>query len=311
MKYRVPEEPNTDKYPAKKGISLPDQLDFTKLSTSENSHLAIQNHMKECIRVGLELTDLKNEQFDFVTTKNIGKGNSSKIRVESTSIAGTSDPKLMGIRHIARLDGLHPDYLFDAYNRLNYTDIIDKYTYLVEMIEEIDVPRPEVENDNDDDDDISWCHVVLTADRLIPIFFSVRDFVTFDFVSRRHRMLVSRSCIHPNKPQTSPPSTFDLTKTKTYRVPLQYVLRILPCPEDENSCIVVQFQYSDMGGIIPPPSQTKAVIDFGIDNIPKFFNTVLEAKHKGLALGPGTEGYLKNPLKPKWRQRPKDMLPGM
>jgi len=314
MIFRVPEEPNTIKYPEQKGVILPDPLDFTKLPTASrqsNMDDAVQKHIKECIHIGLELTDPENEQFDLVTTKDVimTGGRQNKIRVESISIAGSAHPDIMGIRHIARLEGVSPDYLLDAYNRLNYTDIIDKFTYLVEQIEDIDVPQQIKKEEHEDT--ISWCHVVLTADRLVPFFLSIRDFVTFDFVSQHHRMLVSRSCIHPSQPQTSPPCCGFVNNKNTYRVPLQYFLRILPCPEDTNSCTVVQFQYSDVGGIIPPTNQTQAIIDFGLENISKFCTTVSEAKQKGLALGPGTEGYLKNPLKPKWRQLPKDMIPGL
>mmetsp|Transcript_1575 Transcript_1575/g.2236 ORF Transcript_1575/g.2236 Transcript_1575/m.2236 type:complete len:319 (+) Transcript_1575:265-1221(+) len=317
--FRTPEEPNPKKHPEVKGFVLPEILDFadlyqTKNETSSRKALddTVNRHIEECVDMGLRLTDPRETvNCEHVTTKVLpiklasGKIQETEIRVESVSVAGTSDKDMKGVRHIAKLTGVKASYAFDVYNRLNYTDAIDKFTYLVEQIDSIDVPK-------DNKHDIAWNHVAYTADRLVPMF-AVRDFVTFDFVSEAHMMLNSRSCKHPLRPQTPIPTFWSFCGDKqTYRVPLQYFLRIIPDKDDpDGSCTVVQFQYSDIGGVVPPASQTKAVIDFGLDNLPKFFAIVLRAKEKGLELGVGSKGYLKNPLEPCWRQDIQGMIPGL
>ena len=74
---------------------------------------------------------------------------------------------------------------------------------------------------------------------------------------------------------------------------------------------MVQFQYSDFGGIIPPAEHTKAVINFGFTNTQRFYRLVKTTQEKSLKVGPDVDDYLSNPLFPKWRQPVKEMIPGL
>ena len=162
-------------------------------------------------------------------------------------------------------------------------------------------------------DAVPWCHVAYTADTLAKPLKATRDFVTFDFISEDHLLLTSRSCRHASRPETAFPRRFRRGQNheRTIRVPLLYYLRIVPDEHDPDKCTIVQFQYSDVGGFVPGSSQTGAVVDFGFDSLPKLLGSILDCKHQGIALGPGTDGYLKNPLEPKWRQDPSEMIPGI
>jgi hypothetical protein len=231
------------------------------------------------------------------------------IRIDLVRVAGVPDPDILGVQHTVTLP-INAHIFFDRINPLNYTDLVDKFTYLVKQVGEQDTEH--VVDDKDNTNDLSWFHVAYTADKLA-FFMNHRDFLTADFVSEPHLLINSRSCIHPECPTTPEPTVWALTykDRRIYRSPLQYFQRMIPDANDNNSCTVVQFQFSDVGGFVPSKEQTKAVVQFGIDNIPKDVSTILTAVSQGVQLGPGTPGYLDNPLIPRWRQSPKEMIPGL
>ena len=173
-------------------------------------------------------------------------------------------------------------------------------------MEEIDTSSSNEQN--------SWSHVVYTADKIIP-GFAHREFVTLDFVDKENLLLVSRSCQHSQRPLTKVPKLRHCIKgmfkspKRKLRSPLCYFLHVVPL--SENKCRVVQFQYSDMGGIILPKEQTKAVIKFGLDNIDRFYHLLKEVQRKELNVGLSTKDYLANPLNNGWNQSVGDMIKGL
>ena len=191
---------------------------------------------------------------------------------------------------------------------MNYTEAIDAYTYLVEQLEVI--------SSSSDDKRFGWCHVVYTADKIVPCF-AHREFVTFDFVDTGNLLLVSRSCEHHLRPLTKVPKLRHCirgmftkkTPKRKLRSPLCYFLRVVPL--EEKKCRVVQFQYSDVGGIIPPKEQTKAVIKFGLDNLGRFYHLLNKVQRKDLDVGPNTKEYLANPLSNGWNKQISKMIPGL
>lgn len=279
------------------GFHIPTQLDFQELKSRESSadvNGEVVAYVRSVRDKALEVTSLESADLSWrpASVKN-------GIRCEALLIAGT---KIEGIRHIAEFP-LPADVVLDAYNRLNYTDIIDMYTTHVESAETI----PPAE--------FAWIQVVWTYDRLFPVGSS-RDFCTLDFIDKENLMLVSKDVAHPAVPVTGPPgwaSIFSSSlKAPTYRMPLFYALRIVPDPQDAGRCTVVQFQWSDTGGFVPPKEVWKGVRKFGFDNIPKFRSRLEGVAAQGIVLGKDSgPAYLANPLVPRWRQEPSDMIPGL
>jgi len=174
----------------------------------------------------------------------------------------------------------------------------------------------EIDTSSNNEQNNSWSHVVYTADKIIP-GFAHREFVTLDFVDTENLLLVSRSCQHPQRPLTKVPKLRHCIRgmftkkppKRKIRSPLCYFLHVVPL--SENKCRVVQFQYSDMGGIILPKEQTKAVIKFGLDNLDRFYHLLNEVERKELDVGPSTKNYLANPLQNGWNQSVGDMIKGL
>jgi hypothetical protein len=316
---RVPEEPAFDAVgritsvdvsnaegqptePSITAVSWPNALDFNKLeSQNAGKYRVLQQHMEEMAQAGLRLTDTDKTPMELVTRQT---KNGMTVQAEKASVVGVSFPDLQCVRHQAEFD-IDAKTVFDVYNRLNYTEAIDAYTYLVEQLEEVDCAESR----------FSWAHVAYTGDKIMP-GFAHRDFVTFDFVDADNLMLVSRSCVHPSRPQTPDPTCLhgivgmcSNRPSRTIRSPLCYFLRVIPL--GENKCRVVQFQYSDVGGIVPPKSQTEAVVKFGLGNLERFNHLVKKAQTNKLKIGPEMEDYLANPLVPKWRQDVNVMIPGL
>lgn len=199
---------------------------------------------------------------------------------------------------------LSPKAFIDGYTRISYTDLVDKYTYLVDLVEDL--------TSTDDNAGHDWCHVAYTADSLGPLL-SDRDFLTFDFTSFDHNLVISRSCRHPAEPPKPPPSWYNWVISPSvkhmYRSPLFFFTRTLEVPNDPSQSMVVQCQFSDVGGIVPVVEQVKAVVQFGIDNTPKIVSHLAMAMEKGVRLGEFNGNSKPNdPLKPSWRQDPLVML---
>ena len=311
---RDPQEPDLAKYPdSREGVAVPPPLDFECLKKEEEDPKRfVQRYVDQCLQVGLELTDAVKDPHA------AHMGNRSTVTVETTQkqkldvvidevkIAGLSplQKDLRAVRHTIYKVPLRADVFMDGYNRLNYTDLVDKFTYFVEQVPEDTLEETAAISSTESD--LAWCHVAYTADVLAP-FLRERDFVTFDFVSRRHLLLCSRSCAHPAYPKNV---------SKTYRVPLLFYQRVLPDADDpENHCSIVQFQMSDIGGFIAPGFAIKGIVDFGVENIPKVVSAIVQAvsndENGEETLGKGAPGYLDSPLEPSWRQNPKEMLPSL
>jgi len=150
----------------------------------------------------------------------------------------------------------------------------------------------------------NWCHVAWTVDAINPVF-AVRDFVTLDFVNESRSLIVSRSVKHKLVPETEPPTLtsclWKSLRSRTYRVPLLYALRVLPV--DEDTCVVIQLQWSDVGGIVPDKIVTERVEEFGRSNMArmrKIAETAVERK----IVAP-----LEDPLFPAWTPDPAVKIP--
>lgn len=278
------------------GFHLPKPLNFSELKSREGSADVgeIHSYVRAVRDKALEVTSLDSAGLCWRAA-----GVANGIQCDGLHIAGS---KIEGVRHIAEFH-LPADVVLDAYNRLNYTDIIDKYTTHVESADSI----PPAE--------FAWMQVVWTYDRIFPVGSS-RDFCTLDFVDKENLMLVSKSVGHPALPVTSPPGWASIfsgsLKEPTYRVPLFYALRVVPDPQDAGRCTVVQFQWSDIAGLVPPNEIWKGVRKFGFDNIPKFRARLERATAQGIVLGKESGAtYLADPLVPRWRQEPSDMIPGL
>lgn len=279
------------------GFHMPPPLDFHSAPHAKGSAAYtdwVTGYAREVRDKALELTDLGGS---LSWTTQLEKGG---IKCESLELAGT---KVLGIRHIAQFDGLTADVVLDAYCRLNYTDIIDKFTTHVSVVESL--PCPE---------DFAWMQAVWTYDRIFPVGAS-RDFVTLDYIDKMNYMLVSKSVEHPGLPRTAQPTWGKICSgnldAPTYRVPLLYGLKVIPDPGDAKSCKIVQFQWSDIAGIVPQDKIHTSVIDFGFDSITKFRDRLMRLP-PGCSLGAKSgQAFLADPLVPRWRQSPQEMIPGM
>lgn len=324
---RVPQEPlvaaktTTNKHAVEqdRGVRIPKALDFAQpeLTTAttpdavEQRQDIIDKHKDACLNLALQLSDLQTEpnqryiQRIQSTTANVPNDNGTliqiPIQVDTIQVAGASHEGLLGVRHVARVP-MSPEAFIDGYIRVNYTNLVDPFTNRVDLVEDLTQK-----------DDVNWSHVVYTVDWLAP-FFSEREFVTLDFTSMEHNLLVSRSCQHPAIPTTRPPGWCNHDYQQRYRSPLFFFLRTIHVADLPNQCLVVQFQFSDMGGIVPIARQVKAVIQFGNVNIPKVTSCLLHAAKEGvLLLGQHTNGgetrhKVSNPLQPTRRQDPLVML---
>lgn len=278
------------------GFHLPRPLDFEQVGHAKGSKAYLEQvnaYASKARDCALELTALDGSlKWEPHSEKN-------GIKCDGLTIAGT---QIQGIRHIAEFE-LSADAVLDAYNRLNYTDIIDKYTTHVECIES--VPTEE----------FSWMQVVWTYDRIFPVG-ATRDFVTLDFIDRKNMMLVSKSVEHSGVPRTEKPGWGSIfsgsLKAPTYRVPLLYALRVVPCADNDKRCTVIQFQWSDIAGFVPEKYCYTGIVQFGFDNIPKFRARVQKAAEDGAIFGEVSgDEFLADPLKPHWRQLPKDVIPAL
>jgi len=225
------------------------------------------------------------------------------VRCELLTVAGT---EIEVVRHVANF-AADAELVFDLYNRLNYTNIVDAYTFLVDMVELVDLSGMEC------DAFLSWAHVVWTVDKMPFPLCAIRDFVTLDLVSKRDLLLVSRSVVHPNRAATKAPGWSSVCggnkDSPTYRVPLLYCLKVTA--KQGGGCMVTQVQWSDVGGVVPPRQIAKHVVKFGFENLERYSEMVSAAKEQKLALGPDSYGYLANPMLPRWRSTPNEMVPGI
>ena len=305
-------------------VSWPVGLNFYEWKAAKSRGVitaACHKHMVEMSQAGIRLTDPDRTPMKLVENPSSKKGKKKSrkaTKVEKAPVMGSPDIDLECVRHTTDFN-YDAKWIFDIYVRLNYTAAIDAYTYLVELLESIDTSATSDSTPNDDNkyaqQHFRWAHVAYTGDKITP-GFAHRDFVTFDFVDETNLMLVSRSCRHASRPQTSVPTVKDGIKgmftkkpKRTFRSPLCYFLRVIPL--SEGKCRVVQFQYSDFGGVIPPKVQTDAIVKFGCDNTQRFARLLQKAKERNVKVGPSTSDYLSDPLLPSWKQSVGDMIPGL
>ncbi len=262
-------------------------LDFGALPGKEKSkeyNAAVQGFLKRLIEQCVELTSKDGGDLPWSLM-----GEKDGISYSQLQIAGSPLPIS---RHSAEFKA-PASMVLQLFSSLTYTRLIDPYTFHVEAKEHFE-PGSEYK----------WCHVAWTVDAINP-FFAVRDFVTLDFLNESRSLIVSRSVKHGLVPETeSPTLTSFLCKSlrsRTYRVPLLYALRVLPV--DGDTCVVTQLQWSDVGGIVPEKIAVESVDAFARSNMTrmrKIAETAVERK----IVAP-----LDNPLSPAWTPDPSVKIP--
>lgn len=283
----VPSEPVADGEddPGVRLFSLGfDELPGEKHSEQYNSAIQtfVDNLSRQCVEL-MSTTTTNGLEWSRVGGKN-------NIECSHLQVAGTTLPMA---RHTAEFNAPASTVL-QLFNSLNYTSLIDPYAFHVEVKEQCEsVPE------------CTWCHVAWTVDNVHPLF-AVRDFVTLDFLNASQSLIISRSVRHGLVPETKPPNKrsflFKSLKSRTYRVPLLYALRVLPI--DENHCTVTQLQWSDVGGVLPDDIVVKSVEKFGYDSLTRMRKIVQTVVEKDI--GAPT---LENPLIPTWTRDPRMKIP--
>ncbi|KAL7546547.1 hypothetical protein ACHAWF_013788, partial [Thalassiosira exigua] len=267
-------------------------LDFVELEKSTSSKderdAACREHMAKLVEDALRLSDPDRTPMES-STHRTGKSG-VVVRVDKSPVLGVRVPDLECVRHAADFD-LDARTLLDVWVRLFCTDAVDAYAYRVERLDTVDCAAS---------GRFKWAHVARTADDILP-FLAHRDFVALNFVDEGALTLACRSCAHPSRPPTRFPTCLDsllgpFTKrpSRTVRAPLFWFVRAVPLGEDK--CRLVQFQFADVGGIVPPAEQTKAAVKFGLRNMDRVYRLAKRAREKGLDVGPNATDYLADPI---------------
>ena len=150
------------------------------------------------------------------------------VAVSTMAVEGSDVPL---VKH--ELDIPAPaDFVLDLYGRLNYTEIVDPFSFLVRSIQTIQTGGSSR---------FGWLLVAETIDDMkIPRDSRTRDFCTLDGVDRSRLLQFSKSVDHPLMKEVP---------FNTVRVPLTYAIRVIPHENDKGStgpsCRVVQIQHSD------------------------------------------------------------------
>lgn len=282
---RVPTEPDSDG--AGPGIRFL-SLDFDQLpgeQGSEEYNGAIRKYVDSLTQQCLDLT-APTDELSWTTV-----GEKDNITCQKLQVAGSP---LRLTRHVAHF-AAPAHVVLGLYSALNYTCVIDPYAWSVETKEGCEGPVGS---------DYEWCHVAWTADSINPLF-AVRDFVTLDFASSKESLIVSRSVKHGSTPETPPPTQtsfiFKNLKSRTYRVPLLYALRVVPV--DANNCTVKQLQWSDVGGVLPNKIIEESIEKFGYDNLIRMRKIAKTAVERNVAVP------IENPLLPEWTSDPYVKIP--
>lgn len=284
---RVPHEPVPDG-DADPGVRL-FSLDFDTLPGEKNSEeyrAAIKAFADRLSQQCVELT---------ASTTDGGlpwspAGQRDNISYSQLRVAGSSLPISL---HTAEFSAPASTVLA-LFSSLNYTNLIDPYAFRVEAKEVCEL-GPEYD----------WCHVAWVIDSINPVF-AVRDFATLDFADASRLLVVSRSVKHGLVPETEHPGQFSFLfkgpKSRTYRVPLLYAVRVLP--SDDNSCCVVkQIQWSDVGGVLPDWGVVSSVKKFGYDSMARMRKVAEMAVAKKVSVP------VENPLLPAWTPDPSAKIP--
>jgi len=310
IKLRVPAEPDPPKSSSRPGVTaggivLPRPFDFSSSPVDDETATSerLREYVDEAVKTSLDFCCSTREdpaeendspslpanciETVFLPIKLFNRHRTLQISVETVPVVGVSDPGLKAVRHAVRLP-VRPDVLFDAVCRFCYTEAVDPFLDRVDVLE-----RYEEAFEDDGDRSVSWCHVTYTVDRFAPVM-SARDFVSVDLASEKHLLYFSRSCIHPDRPPKPVPGPLlPKQRSRAYRVPFMFCQHVIPDPSDPDACTLVQFQFSDIGGILKPSDQIAAVVRFGTSNIPKLLRLVDEFAY---GLGEGQLGYMQDPL---------------
>lgn len=281
---RVPAEPDSG---VGSGIRL-FSLDFEQLpgeQGSEEYNGAIREYVDRLTQQCLDLTAPTDElSWTDVSEKD-------NISCQHLQVAGTP---LQLFRHVAHF-AAPAHVVFGLYSALNYTCVIDPYAWLVETEEGCEGAVGS---------DYEWCHVAWTVDSFGSLF-AVRDFVSLDYANANKFLIVSRSVKHGSTPETPPPTQtsfmFKNLKSRTYRVPLLYVLHVVPI--DADNCTVTQLQWSDVGGVLSDKIIEESVEKFGYDNLVKMRKIAQRAVERKVSVP------IENPILPKWVSDPYVKIP--
>lgn len=298
---RVPSEPVTPDLDEDAGVRL-DSLDLDTLPGEKNSEeyrSALKAFVDRLSEQCMELTSIKTTHSDDDGGGGGGGlpwmtvGEKDGISYSHLRVAGSDFP----ISHHTAEFGAPASTVLEIFNALTYTNLIDPFAFHVEIKEECAL-GPEY----------SWCHVAWTVDSIHPLF-AVRDFVTLDYADASRFLIVSRSVRHGLVPETAPPTQLSFLlkglRSRTYRVPLLYALRVLPVEDDENRCVVSQIQWSDVGGVLPDKIVVSSVEKFGYDNMARMRKVVEAAVAKNITVP------IEDPLLPAWTPDPSAKIPAL
>jgi len=211
---------------------------------------------------------------------------------EKLNVAGTNIPLM---KHTSYMN-FPAKLVFRVCHSLTYSSVVDNYAFHVECKDIINTKR------------YDWAHVTWTVDNISP-FFDVRDFCTLDFVHSTDMISMSKSVEHPIIPRTDVPSKMSgimkkTVKSRSYRVPLVWFLKVIPL--DDKNCKVVQVQWSDVGGCISHERICTSVEKFGYDSNKRLKKIVSHVEKRKLST-PG----IKSPIIPSWNRDANKIIPGL
>ena len=291
MAGRVPSEPVPREGDA--GVRL-FSLDFGVLPGKEKPeeyNAAVRGFVGRLTEQCLQLTSPSTTDGDLPWTS---VSEEDGVSYSQLQVAGTPLPIS---RHTAEFKAPAATVL-RLFSSLNYTSLIDPYTFHVEAKEEF----------RDLGEEYEWCHVAWTVDAISPVL-AVRDFATLDFLDASRSLMVSRSVKHRLVPETEVPTLTSCLgrkslKSRAYRVPLLYALRVVPVDGGNNSCVVTQLQWSDVGGVVPEKIAVESVEKFGYSNMVRM-RKIADAAVARKVVAPSLE----NPLSPAWTPEPSVKIP--
>ena len=284
---RVPKEPAESIDEEKQGFSFISTLDFSLIEQSKESHCykaAVKSHMLD---FESQCEELSSDDHDWKKTSE-----RNETICEHLNVSGTGIPM---VKHTSTLNFSAKD-VFQVAQALTYSSVVDPYAFHVECKDVIDI------------EGYDWANITWTVDNIFPVF-AVRDFCTLDFVRSENMTIMSKSVEHPLVPRTEVPSKTSsikkkTTKSRTYRVPLFWFIKVIPVYE--NKCILIQIQWSDVGGLIPEDKIYQSVEKFGFDSIKRMSSIMSHVKERGLCLP-----EIKSPISTSWERKAHRIIKGL
>lgn len=284
---RVPKEPAEETTGEQEGFVFVPTLDFSLIEQDKGSPEYTEKVKSHMMKFEIQCQELSSDLHDWEKTSE-----QDGTICEHLKVAGTGIPM---VKHTSTLD-FPAQFVFQVINSLTYTSVVDPYAFHVECKDVLDI------------DDYDWTTVTWTVDNIFPVF-AARDFCTLDFVRSEDMTIMSKSVEHPLVPRTELPSKTSsmrkkTTKSRTYRVPLFWFIKVVPI--DENKCTMIQVQWSDVGGVIPEDKIYQSVEKFGFDSTKRMSSIISHVKERELVLP-----EVKSPIIPSWERKVHKIIHGL